>query len=203
MFRQGRQTRLEDPRGQITRTEEFGGQGKTLKVRVPGSASQKDRPSGGQKYGDRPLKQRPHEKNQRNIVQRYHFYHSGCKTSYTRLYHDLSEHKKKTLNEPYRKRELLKIVEENQDMLKRLQLKRSEYNIRKMEKERKKIEKNISLISEFPYKGMPHSRTAVNVKLVLVSYGRPLTILPKNRRCLPNSILPSEASGKSKGLPTL
>lgn len=49
------------------------------------------------------------------------------------MYHDLSEHKKKTLNEPYRKRELLKIVEENQDILKRLQQKRSEYNIRKME----------------------------------------------------------------------
>lgn len=57
----------------------------------------------------------------------------GCKTSYTRMYHDLSENKKKTLNEPYRKRELLKIVEENQDILKRLQHKRSEYNIRKME----------------------------------------------------------------------
>ena len=71
----------------------------------------------------------------------------GCKTSYTRMYQDLSENKKKTLNEPYRKRELVKIVEENQDMLKRLQQKRSEYNIRKMDKERKKIEKNISLIS--------------------------------------------------------
>ena len=63
------------------------------------------------------------------------------------MYHDLSEHKKKTLNEPYRKRELLKIVEENQDILKRLQHKKSEYNIRKMEVERKKVEKNISLIS--------------------------------------------------------
>lgn len=28
---------------------------------------------------------------------------------------------KKTLNEPYRKRELVKIVEENQEMLKRIQ----------------------------------------------------------------------------------
>ena len=42
---------------------------------------------------------------------------------------------------------MVKIVGENQDMLKRLQHKRSEYNIRKMEDERKKIEKNISLIS--------------------------------------------------------
>ena len=28
----------------------------------------------------------------------------GCKTSYTRMYQDLSENKKKTLNEPYRKK---------------------------------------------------------------------------------------------------
>lgn len=63
------------------------------------------------------------------------------------MYNDLSEHKKKTLNEPYRKRELLKIIEENQDLLKRLQTKKSQYNIKKMEKERQVIEKNISLIS--------------------------------------------------------
>ena len=29
---------------------------------------------------------------------------AGCKTSYTRMYQDLSENKKKTLNEPYRKK---------------------------------------------------------------------------------------------------
>ena len=87
------------------------------------------------------------------------------------MYNDLSENKKKTLNEPYRKKELVKIVEDNQDMLKRLQQKRSEYNIRKMEKERKKIEKNISLISEFPFKNIPHARTPVNVHFVSLSYG--------------------------------
>jgi hypothetical protein len=42
---------------------------------------------------------------------------------------------------------LIKIVEENQEILKRLQLKKSAYSIKKMEKERKQIEKNISLIS--------------------------------------------------------
>ena len=51
----------------------------------------------------------------------------------------MSENKKKTLNEPYRKRELVKIIEENQDILKRLQQKRSEYSIKKMGKERKAI----------------------------------------------------------------
>ena len=48
------------------------------------------------------------------------------------MYNDLSEHKKKTLNEPFRKRELVKIIGENQDILKRLQGKRSAYSIKQM-----------------------------------------------------------------------
>lgn len=63
------------------------------------------------------------------------------------MHEDVNECRKKTLNEPFRKRELIKIVEENQDMLKRLQGKRSQYNIKKMKKERRDVEKNISLIS--------------------------------------------------------
>ncbi len=56
------------------------------------------------------------------------------------MYNDLSEHRKKTLNGPYRKRELVKIIGENQDILKRLQCKKSAYNIKKMECERKEVE---------------------------------------------------------------
>ena len=100
------------------------------------------------------------------------------------MYQDLSENKKKTLNEPYRKRELLKIVEENQEIMRRLQCKRSEYNLRKMEKDRRDIEKNISLISEFPYKRYPFTHTPVNVRFGLLSSGLRLTSLPSSRSLL-------------------
>lgn len=37
----------------------------------------------------------------------------GCKNSYTKLVSVTDANKKRSLNEPYRKRELVKIVEEN------------------------------------------------------------------------------------------
>lgn len=71
---------------------------------------------------------------------------------------------KKTLNEPFRKRELVKIVQENQDMLKRIQERKSCYNIRRMARDRQTIEKNIHLISSFPYKDFKRNKTQVNVQ---------------------------------------
>lgn len=79
--------------------------------------------------------------------------------------------KKKSLNEPFKKRELVKIVEENQEIMKRIQSKKSLYNIKKWEKQRKEIEKNITLISEFPYKNYPQTQTQVNVQDGICSYG--------------------------------
>ena len=78
---------------------------------------------------------------------------------------------KKTLNEPFRKRELVKIVEENQDMLRRIQERKSCYNNRRMQKQREAIEKNIHLISEFPYKNFKKNKTQVNVPLSIFSSG--------------------------------
>ncbi len=49
-------------------------------------------------------------------------------------------------------------------MLKRINQKKSAYNVKRMEKERKDIEKNISLISEFRFKNYPETHTKVNVK---------------------------------------
>jgi hypothetical protein len=48
-------------------------------------------------------------------------------------------------------------------MLRRIKDKKSAYNVRKMEQERRNVEKNISLISEFKYKNYPATQTKVNV----------------------------------------
>ncbi len=47
--------------------------------------------------------------------------------------------------------------------MKRLQSKKSMYNTKKWEKQRKEIEKNITLISSYPYKNYPSTQTQVNV----------------------------------------
>lgn len=86
----------------------------------------------------------------------------GSKTSYLKETSNTCD-KKKTLNEGFRKKELVKIVEENQEIIKRIHEKKSMYNVRKWEKERKNIEKNINLISSFPYKNYPTTQTRVNV----------------------------------------
>ena len=83
-------------------------------------------------------------------------------------------------------------------MLKRLQHKRSQYNIHQMEKERKKIEKNISLISQFPFKKYPQSHTAVNVFNQLHSSGLLLTVSPKRINFPVNLIFPLEEINKYK-----
>lgn len=49
-------------------------------------------------------------------------------------------------------------------MLKRIQERKSCYNNRKMAKEREQVERNINLISVFPYKDMKQNKTLVNVK---------------------------------------
>jgi len=55
--------------------------------------------------------------------------------------------------------------------LKRIESKKSQYNVRKWGKERKQIEKNISLISSYQYKDYAPTQTKVNVKSILFSYG--------------------------------
>lgn len=63
---------------------------------------------------------------------------SGNKCSYLQI--DPKDKEKvntsmnRTLHEPFRKKELFRIVEENQEMLKRIKEKKSAYNVRQMEK---------------------------------------------------------------------
>ena len=55
-------------------------------------------------------------------------------------------------------------------MLRRIQDKKSSYNIRKMAQQRHQVEKNIHLISLYPYKDYKKNKTQVNV-------------LPPSHRC--------------------
>ena len=65
---------------------------------------------------------------------------SGCRFS------------KISLNIESRKKDLVKTVIENQAILKRIQDKRSVYNVRKWGQDRVKVEKNICNIMEYQYK---------------------------------------------------
>lgn len=56
-------------------------------------------------------------------------------------------------------------MEENQELMKRIQSKKSMYNVKQWEKERKKVEKNITILSEFKYKDYPETQTKVNVTI--------------------------------------
>ena len=49
--------------------------------------------------------------------------------------------------------------------MKRIQSKKSMYNVKQWEKERKKVEKNITILSEFKYKDYPETQTKVNVTI--------------------------------------
>lgn len=51
--------------------------------------------------------------------------------------------------------------------MKRIQSKKSQFNVKKWEKERKQVEKNITLISAYPYKNYPSTQTKVNVSIYL------------------------------------
>lgn len=42
------------------------------------------------------------------------------------------------------------------------------YNIKKWERQRKDIEKNITLISSYPYKNYPSTQTQVNVTFTFI-----------------------------------
>ncbi|CAK91932.1 unnamed protein product (macronuclear) [Paramecium tetraurelia] len=68
---------------------------------------------------------------------------------------------KKSLNKDYRKKELIKIVMENQQLLKRIQDQKSQYNVKDWNQERKWVEKYISNISEYPYKDFKPTKTLV------------------------------------------
>lgn len=58
---------------------------------------------------------------------------------------------KKSLNRESRKRELMKITMENQQILKRLQDKQPNYNVNKWVKEDDKRREMLNAICEFPY----------------------------------------------------
>ncbi|CAD8095601.1 unnamed protein product [Paramecium primaurelia] len=68
---------------------------------------------------------------------------------------------KKSLNKEYRKKELIKIVMENQQLLKRIQDQKSQYNVKDWNQERKWVEKQISNICEYPYKDFKPTKTLV------------------------------------------
>ncbi|CAD8163744.1 unnamed protein product [Paramecium pentaurelia] len=68
---------------------------------------------------------------------------------------------KKSLNKDNRKKELIKIVMENQQLLKRIQDQKSQYNVKDWNEERKWVEKHIANISEYPYKDFKPTKTLV------------------------------------------
>ena len=59
--------------------------------------------------------------------------------------------KKRSLNQESRRRELVKISQENQALLRRLQERQPSYNIQKFEGDRKRTERLLQNICEFPY----------------------------------------------------
>ncbi|CAD8113745.1 unnamed protein product [Paramecium sonneborni] len=68
---------------------------------------------------------------------------------------------KKSLNKEYRKKELIKIIVENQQLLKRIQDQKSQYNVKDWNEERRWVEKQISNICEYPYKDFKPTKTLV------------------------------------------
>ncbi|CAD8192434.1 unnamed protein product [Paramecium octaurelia] len=68
---------------------------------------------------------------------------------------------KKSLNKDHRKKELIKIVMENQQLLKRIQDQKSQYNVQDWNQERRWVEKYISNICEYPYKDFKPTKTLV------------------------------------------
>ncbi|CAD8058838.1 unnamed protein product [Paramecium primaurelia] len=68
---------------------------------------------------------------------------------------------KKSLNKDHRKKELIKIVMENQQLLKRIQDQKSQYNVKDWNEERKWVEQHIANISEYPYKNFKPTKTLV------------------------------------------
>ncbi|CAK59912.1 unnamed protein product (macronuclear) [Paramecium tetraurelia] len=68
---------------------------------------------------------------------------------------------KKSLNKDHRKKELIKIVMENQLLLKRIQDQKSQYNVKDWNQERRWVEKQISNICEYPYKDFKPTKTLV------------------------------------------
>ncbi|CAD8164989.1 unnamed protein product [Paramecium octaurelia] len=68
---------------------------------------------------------------------------------------------KRSLNKDHRKKELIKIVMENQQLLKRIQDQKSQYNVKDWNEERKCVEKHIASISEYPYKDFKPTKTLV------------------------------------------
>ncbi|CAD8117836.1 unnamed protein product [Paramecium sonneborni] len=68
---------------------------------------------------------------------------------------------KKSLNKEYRKKELIKIVMENQQLLKRIQDQKSQYNVKDWNEERRWVKKQISNICEYPYKDFKPTKTLV------------------------------------------
>ncbi|CAK73872.1 unnamed protein product (macronuclear) [Paramecium tetraurelia] len=68
---------------------------------------------------------------------------------------------KRSLNKDHRKKELIKIVMENQQLLKRIQDQKSQYNVKDWNEERKCVEKHIASISEYPYKDLKPTKTLV------------------------------------------
>jgi len=72
----------------------------------------------------------------------------GSTSGYSNTGHS---YKRKSLNRSYRKREISKIMDDNKALLKRLQTKRSNYNVNKWDKEYKKRTKLLNNICEYPY----------------------------------------------------
>ncbi|CAD8148908.1 unnamed protein product [Paramecium octaurelia] len=68
---------------------------------------------------------------------------------------------KKSLNKDHRKKELINIVMENQQLLKRIQDQKSQYNVKDWNEERKWVEQHIANISEYPYKNFKPTKTLV------------------------------------------
>lgn len=68
-----------------------------------------------------------------------------------------------SLNNPQRKRESLKIAQENQALLQRIQTSKSEYSVRKWEDSRSQNELYISSISEFPFHDFKPNKTLVKL----------------------------------------
>lgn len=62
-----------------------------------------------------------------------------------------SAKRKRSLNRSYRKREISKIMSENKALLKRLQTKKSNYNVNKWDKDHQMRTKILTNICQYPY----------------------------------------------------
>ena len=69
----------------------------------------------------------------------------------------------RSLNKDARKRDLVRIAMENQEILKRISMKKSSYNSKEWEKDRKEAEKYMALMCEFP-QNLNNTRSSMKFK---------------------------------------